>query len=65
MPTAVSYFDRSLESIDIMNINENTTYHGWPSTQAEVKTEAEAHQAGTTLRPEWSHSYIYIHALVI
>ena len=25
MPTAVSYFDRSLESIDIMNINENTT----------------------------------------
>ena len=39
--------------------------HGWPSTQAEVKTEAKAHQGGTTLRPERSHSYIYIHALVI
>ena len=23
--------------------------HGWPSTQAEVKTEAEVHQAGVAL----------------
>ena len=24
-------------------------HHGWPSTQAEVKTEAEAHLAGVAL----------------
>ena len=39
--------------------------HGWPSPQAEVKTEAEAHQSETALRPDRSHSNIYIHAQVI
>ena len=47
--------------------------HGWPSTQAEVKTEAEAHLAETTLGPNpsawvydsgWVSCDVYILALL-
>ena len=61
----VNINDRAIESRIKQLNNSIYQYHGWSSPQAESNTEAECHQAVTTIRPNLSHSYIYIHALAI